>query len=506
MTHPPAILTVSQMGEADRLAVAGGVPSLTLMENAGRAIADEICRRTTQRPVAVLCGPGNNGGDGYVAARRLKERGWPVTVFATLEAKALKGDAGEMAKRWDGPTKSVGDFKAAAAHALIVDALFGAGLARPLEGPHAALAWAVNEADAPVIAVDVPSGLHGDTARMIGEGEAARGLIRADLTVTFFCKKPAHVLMPGRALCGEVVVADIGIPASVLETIAPKTFENRAPRDVMAGIAPRLDAHKYMRGHALVVSGHVSYTGAARLAARAALRVGAGLVTVASPKDALAVNAGALTAGMVRECDGEAGLTALLADRRKNAVVLGPGLGVGEETKSLVRAALMSGAAVVLDADALTSFAADPNALLSLLRDGVVLTPHAGEFERVFPGVQKEAPNKIEAARAAAARAKAVVLLKGADTVIAAPDGRAAVNTNAPPALATAGSGDVLAGLIGGLMAQGLGAFDAACAAVWLHGEAANAFGPGLIAEDLSEQIPGVLNGLQGAEHGPGRA
>lgn len=506
MSHLSAILTVAQMGEADRLAVAAGVSSLTLMENAGRAIADAICRRTTQRPAAVLCGPGNNGGDGYVVARLLKERGWPVTVFATLDAKALKGDAGEMAKRWDGPAKSVGDFKAAAAHALIVDALFGAGLARPLEGPHAALAWAVNEADAPVIAVDVPSGLHGDSARMLGEGDAARGVIRADLTVTFFRKKPAHVLLPGRTLCGEVEVADIGIPESVLDVIAPTAFENGPPHDAMAEIAPRLDAHKYTRGHALVVSGHVSFTGAARLAARAALRVGAGLVTVASPKDAHAVNAGALTAVMVRECDGEAGLTALLADRRKNAVVLGPGLGVGEETKSLVRAALMSGAAVVLDADALTSFAGDPNALLSLLRDGVVLTPHAGEFERVFPGVQKEAPNKIEAARAAAARAKAVVLLKGADTVIAAPDGRAAVNTNAPPTLATAGSGDVLAGLIGGLLAQGLGTFDAACAAVWLHGEAANAFGPGLIAEDLSEQIPGVLNGLQGAEHGPGRA
>ncbi|HMH66063.1 MAG TPA: NAD(P)H-hydrate dehydratase, partial [Rhizomicrobium sp.] len=367
---------------------------------------------------------------------------------------------------------------------LVVDALFGAGLSRPLEGAAAQLVESLN--DLPVVAIDMPSGVSGDT------GQALGGVyVTAALTVTFFRKKPGHLLLPGRALCGETVVADIGIPAEAANT---DLHENtpalwRFPQ-------ARLEGHKYTKGHCVVVSGPAHATGAARLAARAALRVGAGLVSVASPPEAVAVNAAHLTAIMVKVFEGAAGLGELLSDKRLNALVIGPGLGVGGETRALVDAALKSGAAIVLDADALTSFKDDPEALFNRLHDRCVLTPHDGEFERLFPGLLDEAASKVEAVRSAAARAGAVVLLKGADTVIAHPDGKAAINANAPPTLATAGAGDVLAGLIAGLLAQKMAAFDAAACGVWLHGAAATRFGPGLIAEDLPEMLPAVLAGL----------
>ncbi len=322
--------------------------------------------------------------------------------------------------------------------------------------------------------------------------------VKADLTVTFFRKKQAHVLMPGRALCGEIVVADIGIADKALETVRTQMFENgpalwRYPW-------PDPNGYKYSRGHCVVVSGPAHATGAARLAARGALRAGAGLVSVASPQDAVAVNASHLTAIMVKPFESANGLSELLKDERLNAVVIGPGCGIGRATQEMVASVLASNAGAVLDADALTSFKDDPNALFLQLRAKVVLTPHDGEFERIFPGVLKRSPNKIEAARAACSDlAHCTVLLKGADTVIASPDGRVAVNTNAPPTLATAGSGDVLSGIIGGLLAQGLGSFDAACAGAWLHGEAANCFGIGLIAEDIPETLPRVLRELHEA-------
>ncbi|MBV9991513.1 MAG: NAD(P)H-hydrate dehydratase [Alphaproteobacteria bacterium] len=442
------IITVNEMYAADAYAEAHGTPVSVLMENAGRAVADAICARWSPRPVAVLCGPGNNGGDGKVAARLLAERGW--------ELRETFDDA-----------------------ALVVDALFGAGLSRPLEGEAARFARASK--DLTVVAVDVPSGLHGDTAEPLGET-----CVEADLTVTFFAKKPAHVLMPGRALCGEVVVADIGIPDAALSAV--ELFENGP--GLWSYPQPKPDGHKYDRGHCVVVSGPAHATGAARLAARGALRIGAGLVSVASPPDAVAANAAQLTAIMVKPFTD---LGALLHDKRLNAVVIGPGVGVSEDTRGMVRAVLASQAAAVLDADALTSFQEAPQTMLSLLREPCVLTPHGGEFGRVFGGLLADSQNKIEAARAAAARAGCTVLLKGPDTVIAAPDGRAIVNTNAPATLATAGSGDVLAGFIGGLMAQRVDSFHAAAMAVWLHGEAARRFGPGLIAEDLPEALPFVL-------------
>ena len=485
------VLTVEECYAADRYAAAHGVATLELMEQAGRAVADEIARRWTPRPIAVLCGPGNNGGDGFVTARHLNERGWDVWVETLGDVAALKGDAAEMARHWPGETIRIAESNRMAD--LFVDALFGAGLSRPLEGEARRLALASPKYKDRVIAIDVPSGLAGDAGKPLGDA-----VFHAGLTVTFFRKKPAHLLLPGRSLCGDIVVADIGIPEAALDAIAPKLFENTPA--LWTYPWPKTDAHKYARGHCVIVSGPPHATGAARLAARGALRVGAGLVSVASPPNAVPVNAAALTAIMVKPFSGSRGLAELLKDERLNAIVIGPGAGVGEETEEMVAAVLRTKAAAVLDADALTSFRGEPKVLFALLREPAVLTPHEGEFERLFPGLLGASASKVEAVRTAAAEARCTVLLKGADTVIASADGRAAINSNAPAALATAGSGDVLAGFIGGLMAQGVESFAAASMAVWLHGEAAIAFGPGLIAEDLPEQLPAVLRALKGNE------
>jgi hydroxyethylthiazole kinase-like uncharacterized protein yjeF len=473
-----ALLTPDEMYRADALAIEAGVPSLALMENAGRVVAEEILRRFGARPTLALCGPGNNGGDGFVVARLLKDWGWPVRLALYGERSRLKGDAAIMAERWTGPVETLGSLEGAG---LIVDALFGAGLSKPLTDD---LVKLIRKATAPVVAIDVPSGLDGAT------GQVRPDAFRATLTVAFFRKKPGHVLMPGREYCGETVLAGIGIPDKVLETITPKLWENSAPRLPAA----RAEQHKYQRGHALILSGAAHQTGAARLAALAALRVGAGLVTLASPKVSMAVNAAHLTAVMLAEADDGLALGRVLADRRKNAVCLGPAIGIGSATRAKVRAALASGAAVVLDADALTSFAETPGELFKAIAElpgrPVVMTPHEGEFAGLFRDISESADSKHKRALKAAARAQAVILLKGPDSIAAGPDGRAVVNTNAPPSLATAGSGDVLAGLVTGLLAQRLAPLEAASAAMWLHGEAARKFGDfGLIAEDLPEFV-----------------
>src|SRR5258706_3322800 len=488
------ILTVVEMTKADALAVEAGVPSLTLMENAGRVVAEAVDANYPLASVLVLCGPGNNGGDGFAAAEFLKRQGYRVRVASLVIRSSLKGDAAEMAARWKGHIEAISpDIFSGAT--LIIDALFGAGLSRPLDGAASRAVQMANQGGIPILAVDVPSGVSGDLGRPL-EGDAGVA-IRAQCTITFFRKKPAHLLMPGRMLCGNVTLSDIGIPATVLSVIRPLAFENR--HDVWRASYPwpQYGAHKYARGHAVVVSGPAHATGAARLGARGALRVGAGLVSVASPMDAVGVNAAHLTAIMVKPFEGAMGLSALLADKRLNAVAIGPGCGVGERTQDLVAATLGSEAAVVLDADALTSFADNASGLFSQLRAQCVLTPQAGEFERIFPGLLKTEPSKLAAARAAARKAGCVVLLKGTDTVIAAPDGKDAINANAPPWLATAGAGDVLTGMIAGLLAQGMDAFDAACAAAWLHGEAANIAGIGLIAEDLPENLPEDLSAIK---------
>ncbi|HVW73948.1 MAG TPA: NAD(P)H-hydrate dehydratase [Rhizomicrobium sp.] len=479
MTHE--VLTTAEMGKADAFAVAHGVPSLVLMENAGRAVAETITARFKPCPVTLLCGPGNNGGDGFVVARLLDEYGFTVRV---AENGGHKGDAAAMSEKWKGARVALAP-EALDGARLVVDGLFGAGLARPLGGAYSQVVEALN--DLPVVAIDMPSGVSGDTGQPLGAA-----YVKAALTVTFFRKKPGHLLLPGRELCGETRVADIGIPPGAASTQLHENTPSlwRYPR-------PKAEGHKYTRGHCVVLCGPAHATGAARLAARSCLRVGAGLVSVASPPEAIAINAAHLTAIMIKPFDGADGLARLLSDKRLNAVALGPGLGVGGETRELVDVALKSGACVLIDADAITSFKDDPEALFNRLHERCVLTPHDGEFERLFPGLLDQGASKVEAARAAAKRAGCVVLLKGGDTVIAEGSGKAAINANAPPTLATAGSGDVLAGLIAGLLAQQMNAFEAACAGAWLHGDAARRFGPGLIAEDLPEMLPQVLAGLR---------
>ncbi len=481
-----ALLTPQQMGEADRLTIAGGLPGIVLMEKAGLAVADAVSRRWPPRPLAVLCGPGNNGGDGFVAARVLAERGWTVRVALLGDRAALRGDAAEAAARWTGPVEAL--VPAALDGAMLaVDAIFGAGLSRPVEGAARAVVEALGERNMAVVAVDVPSGVDG------AGGEVRGAAPRAALTVTFFRKKPGHLLLPGRELCGETVLAQIGIPDGVLDRVTPDAAENDPAWWLAALPRPGLDSHKYTRGHALVAGGAVM-TGAARLAARSAARLGAGLVTVAAPATAFPIYAAALTGIIVHPVAGLDDFRALLADPRRNAALIGPGAGVGAETRDKTLAILAAGKRAVFDADALTSFSDDPQALFAALRSPCVLTPHAGEFARLFDS----AGGKPERARRAARASGAVVLLKGADTVVAAPDGRVAVNANAPPDLATAGSGDVLAGMVLGLLAQGMEPFAAASAAAWLHGDAARRIGAGLVAEDLVETLPAVLRDLAG--------
>jgi NAD(P)H-hydrate epimerase len=504
------LLSAAEMGQADRLAEASGVSGLELMENAGTAVARAAVRLGGGRlaTCAVLCGPGNNGGDGFVAARLLRALGTRVRVGLLGEAAALRGDAAVMAARFEGEIESL-DEGILTGGDVIVDALFGAGLSRPLEGLAARMANAVNAAGKPVVAVDVPSGLDGTT------GRAGGPVIEATTTVTFFRLKPGHLLLPGRKLCGEVLLADIGIPHRVLDVIAPTTFVNRPALWRSAFPQPALDGHKYTRGHAVVISGPAESTGAARMGARAALRAGAGLVTLLGSAAATAVNATHSTAVMVKAVGSDGAIEEFLSDTRHNAVLIGPGATVSTDTAQRVLVVLRSQAAAVLDADALTAFAAptteparaaglgfvlrgaeaNPSeaALFEAIKARaapVVMTPHEGEFKRLFGGL---AGSKLERARRAAELSGAVVVLKGADTVIAAPGGRAAVNDNAPPWLATAGAGDVLGGLVLGLLAQGMRAFEAASAAVWLHGECASLLGPGLIAEDLPETLPRVV-------------
>ncbi|RTL93851.1 NAD(P)H-hydrate dehydratase [Ancylobacter aquaticus] len=488
------LLTPTEMARADAFTIAGGVPGALLMERAGEAVARRAARVTLAGGrVLVLCGPGNNGGDGFVAARLLAAVGYRVRLALLGERAALRGDAALMAAQWTGPVEP-GEGVALEAVDLVIDALFGAGLARDLDGAARELVERVNAAGVPVLAVDLPSGIDGATGAVRGAA------IKARWSVTFFRPKPGHVLLPGRLQAGELTVADIGILPEALDVIAPRAFEN-VP-DLWAGHfpVPAPQGHKYARGHLVAVSGPAQATGATRLAARAALRAGAGLVTVACPAEALAIHAANLSAVMVRPVEDAAGLAHLLADPRLTTVVLGPGLGVGPGARE--RLAACRDRRLVIDADLITSFTGAADALAQALAatPAAVATPHDGEFARLFEGCPDVlgAPSRLERARAGAARLGATLLLKGPDTVVASPDGRASIAANAPPFLATAGAGDVLAGIVGGLLAQGMPPFEAASAAVWLHGEAAREAGPGLVADDLIEALRPVYRRLFG--------
>lgn len=482
------IIKPADMGQIDQAAAASGLASYGLMERAGQAVAATALRRFPGAlRFAVLCGPGNNGGDGYVGARALQEAGASVVVHALGETAALKGDAKLAFETFDGEVAPLATY-APRPGDVVIDALFGAGLSRDVPDEVAKTIEAVRKTVLPVLAVDLPSGVDGRTGQVRGMA------FEATATVTFMCRKPGHLLLPGRTLAGEVEVFDIGIPARILARHADHMRVNTPAIWRVALPAQTGATHKYVRGHLAVFSGSATATGAARLSAMAGIRAGAGLVTLLSPSDALPANAAHLTAVMLKAIDNEADLATLLEDERLKNFVLGPGFGDAGKIKAYVQLLAAQGRHLVLDADGISAFRDEPDALFALFAAGrprLVLTPHDGEFARLFPDLAADkALSKIERAQKAASRSNGAIILKGADTVIAAPDGRALVNENAPPWLATAGSGDVLAGVVGAHLTQGMPAFEAAASAVWRHGEAGRIAGEGLTAEDLPAAIP----------------
>ncbi|MEX2693901.1 NAD(P)H-hydrate dehydratase [Rhizobium mongolense] len=480
------LLTPAEMAAVDAAAAESGIASFGLMWSAGAAVAGAALRLYPGAlRFAVLCGPGNNGGDGYVAARRLAESGAGVAVFHLGDPARLHGDAAR-AKAECALASQPLDVYIPRPGDVVVDALFGAGLGRDVPPQVRSVIEQVTGAAVPVISVDLPSGLDGRSGEVLGAA------FKAAHTVTFMTRKPGHLLMPGRELCGSVEVADIGIPARIIKAHSSGMIaENTPAKWAHLLSSAKLETHKYKRGHLAVFSGGAGKTGAARMSAMAGLKAGAGLVTIAAPSDAMAENSGHLTAVMLHVVDDGVALRDWLADERLQTFVLGPGFGIGAKTRDFTAA--LSGRHLVLDADGITSFKDDPREVFNLFAEGephLVLTPHEGEFARLFPDIAADKRlSKVDKARAAALRANAAIVYKGADTVIASPDGRALINTNAPAWLATAGSGDVLSGVIGALLAQGLPAFEAAAFGVYLHGEAGQRAGKGLTAEDLVAHV-----------------
>jgi hydroxyethylthiazole kinase-like uncharacterized protein yjeF len=519
------LLTAAQMRAIEKAAIdSGEVTGLELMERAGKGVVEAVfeewpeLRKTSHRAV-VLCGPGNNGGDGFVVARLLKEWGWEVEVFLHGDPSRLPPDARVNYERW-GTLGKVSELKydnlfdananIQGGEIVVVDALFGTGLTRPLgreicrildgAGCTDRYAWSRR------VSVDVPSGLCSDSGRGLWEAEP---LFPDDrLTVTFHRAKTGHFQNPPLNSVGSLRIKDIGLSEFSAHGLSDGRTQLVDSVDIDR-LRKLYGDHKYSHGHALILTGGPGKTGAARLAARGALRIGAGLVTLGCPQQALWEVASQVTALMVRTIDGAPGLREMLEDQRLNAACLGPGLGLGADTQALVLEALKAKRATVLDADALTRFERHPEVLFEALHENCVLTPHAGEFRRLFkdiaekldaPATTGPAYSKVDAAREAAKRAGCTVLFKGPDTVIADQAGRCSINSSAykraAPWLATAGSGDVLAGFVTGLLARGFPVMQAAETAAWLHTECALSFGPGLIAEDLPEELPKVLKTL----------
>lgn len=509
------LLTAAQMRTIEAAAMASGaVTGLELMERAGAGVVAAVLAHwpkmalTSQRAV-VLCGPGNNGGDGFVVARLLAARGWKVICATT--APASTPDARAMAVLWTGEVRAVealdwADFRAAT---VCFDAMFGTGLQRDIAPGVWGLLEMARASGCKLVAVDILSGICADSGRV--RAEAGYLEWPADLTVTFQAAKPGHYLDAGGLLQGTLAVVDLGLARGIEDLLRADAAQLTELTQVSAADLAKQSGHKFTHGSALILSGDHAQAGAARLSARGALRVGAGVVTLASPPSAMAENAARLEAVMLREVAGAQDLAAVLADVRINALCLGPAMGLGARQAGVLAAALQTKGEprpTVLDADALTLIARDA-ALFGALHKMCILTPHAGEFARLFPDIAAKlaaaaqagpAYSKLDATRDAAARAGSVVLFKGADTVIAAPDGRCAINSaqsdRSAPWLATAGAGDVLAGFITGLLARGYAPFEAACTGAWLHVECAIEFGPGLIAEDLPEMLPRVFRRL----------
>ena len=479
------LLSVAEMRQADKLTAAAGLSTYELMERAGRAVADAIVSRFAPCPTLVICGPGNNGGDGLVAARLLAAGRWPVRVGLLGKAKKLQGDAAQAAAHWSGPLEELTP-DMLDGQELVIDALFGAGLNRPLDGVAKDVADAINQRQLEVVAVDVPSGINGDTGTVMGTA------IKAQTTVTFFRKKPAHLLLPGRAYCGETQLAQIGIEDDVLISLKPKLWQNEPGLWLKRYPRPQPEQHKYDRGHVLVIGGEM--TGAGRLAAHGAQRIGAGLVTVACLAKVAAIYASSSPSLIVHGFNDPVEIEAILQKRKVSCVLIGPGAGADQNLIIALHSILEQAIPAVFDADALTMLGQKPD-LRSRLKPYHVLTPHDGEYKRLFAFEG----SRIERARLAAKDSSATVILKGSDTVVADHRGRASINGNAPPWLATAGAGDTLAGFTAGLLAQGMDPFDAASMAVWVHGESARLFGPGLIADDLAAQVPPILRQLTAA-------
>jgi len=481
------VLTADEMKKADAAAIASGTPGITLMQQAGVSVAMTIARHYEPCNVLVLCGPGNNGGDGFIAAAHLKKAGWNVRVACLVKKSALKGDAALAAKEWESDAEALNSNLGLKDARLVVDAVFGTGFSKGLDPELITLFDKIRTKKIPVVAVDVPSGLDATT------GNIAQGTLRADMTITFCRKKIAHMLLPGKDVCGRIHTSFIGITDQTIADLKTSIFENGPALWLRDFPIPQAESHKYTRGHAVVYGGP-KRTGAACLGAAAAQKIGCGLVTIASQPESAVIYSSYRASLMVDTWQNEEELRGILRDERRNAVLVGPGAGADAATKGIVETILSFNKLAVLDADIFTLFKDDSKALFTKLSPARhVLTPHEGEFERLFGAMEG---NKLERARKAAKTANAVVLLKGADTVIAAPDGAAVINTNAPPTLATGGSGDVLAGFITGLMAQGMPPFMASCAAAWLHGECARNHGFGLTAEDIITLLPQILNKL----------
>ena len=492
------LLTPKQMALADKAAIDGGTAGIELMENAGAAVAEIL---KTDIPdadkILVICSIGNNGGDGFIAARLLREQQKDVTVFIAGDVSKISGDA-KIAYDRLGQKALTGQIPDLRKFDALIDALFGAGLDRPITGEMAQIIETVKSSGKPVISVDLPSGIDGSNGQVMGCA------IRARSTVTFFRYKPGHLLVPGKHHCGIRHLKQIGIPDKVLTKSLYSAFRNRP--ELWLDNYPSLsaDGHKYDRGHCLIISGPMASTGAARLMAGAALRSGSGLVTVASPSDALSVNASHLTSIMLRCADKPEDVQEILSDERFNCVALGPGMPADKHTMKMVEAVLEMKRNTVLDAGALSAFKDRGSDLFRTIRNSgstTVMTPHEGEYKSLFPA-DTEIPSKLEKARSASDKSGAVVLLKGPDTVVASGAGRASISDNAPPWLATAGSGDVLSGIVAGLLAQGMPAFEAASAAVWMHGAAAQSLGPAMVSSDLDEGLKQIIGELVSAKSG----
>lgn len=494
---PFELLTPKEMGQADQLAVISrGYESYHLMLNAAQAVGNVILEKyNNSQRVAVICGPGNNGGDGYAVAEFLKARGYQAICFSCGQPR-IGSDAHKAFADWSGTTLNI-DALVFSEFDLIVDALYGAGLGRGLDEKTEALVKKINASGTPVVAIDLPSGIFGR------DGSVHTIAVKATYTVTFFRLKPGHVCYPARAYCGDIILRDIGIMSDVLKDICPNTSVNLPKMWLHDWPVLDYDMHKYSKGHVVVFSGPAIMTGAARLAAYAAARSGAGLVTILSPQDALSVHESHLTSVMLKEMGSDANVLSFFQQRKVKTAVLGPGFGAMDRAFTLIKTILAKQdclETIVLDADALTAIADKTDEIFELIKQStvkVVLTPHEGEFRRIFPKIASKSNSpRIDKAREAALKSGATVVYKGADSMIASPDGRLSITVNGTPFLATAGSGDVLSGIMGGLLVQGMPVYEAVCAGNWMHAECGRQAGIGAIADDLITQIPSILQNL----------